>query len=376
MFDVPYDKLVVSVGCYNQTFHTKGVRENAFFLKDVADTRRIRKRILECYEIAALPTTSDHLKRQLLHFAVVGGGPTGMEFSAELNDLVHEDLLKLYPDLAEFAKITVYDVAPKVLSMFDESLSKYAMETFNRHHIDIKTEHHVEELKRELPNTEGQEVDNVADSGSCFTLRTKEDGDIGVGMCVWTTGNMMNPFVQKVLEKCYEFPNASATVEGVNHGRLKQSLEHGEWMMKKDSRTGAILVDDHLRVQLHAPLPESKESENPPEPEAKAFMKDVFAIGDNAMLESGILPATAQNANQQALWLGKRLNRDDLETKTYSFKNMGIMAYLGDAKGLLQTGHHHRITGRSAWLIWRGAYVTMSVSWRNKILIPIYWLVF
>lgn len=43
-----YDKLVVSVGCYSQTFGIEGVRENALFLKDVGDARKIRKRILEC----------------------------------------------------------------------------------------------------------------------------------------------------------------------------------------------------------------------------------------------------------------------------------------------------------------------------------------
>lgn len=48
LFDITYDKLVVAVGCYSQTFGTKGVRENALFLKDVGDARRIRRRILEC----------------------------------------------------------------------------------------------------------------------------------------------------------------------------------------------------------------------------------------------------------------------------------------------------------------------------------------
>ena len=48
MFDVHYDKLVIAVGCYSQTFGTKGVKENAFFLKDVADARKIRTRVLEC----------------------------------------------------------------------------------------------------------------------------------------------------------------------------------------------------------------------------------------------------------------------------------------------------------------------------------------
>lgn len=48
LFDLKYDKLVVAVGCYSQTFKTPGVRENAYFLKDVTDAIKIRQRILEC----------------------------------------------------------------------------------------------------------------------------------------------------------------------------------------------------------------------------------------------------------------------------------------------------------------------------------------
>lgn len=48
IFGIGYDKLVVAVGCYSQTFGTKGVKENALFLKDIGDARKIRKRILDC----------------------------------------------------------------------------------------------------------------------------------------------------------------------------------------------------------------------------------------------------------------------------------------------------------------------------------------
>lgn len=48
IFDLSYDKLVVSVGCYSQTFNTPGVKEHAYFLKDIGNSRGIRKRILEC----------------------------------------------------------------------------------------------------------------------------------------------------------------------------------------------------------------------------------------------------------------------------------------------------------------------------------------
>lgn len=48
LFDIKYDKLIISVGCYSQTFGTPGVRENALFLKDVGDARKIRNRLLAC----------------------------------------------------------------------------------------------------------------------------------------------------------------------------------------------------------------------------------------------------------------------------------------------------------------------------------------
>lgn len=82
LFDLKYDKLAIAVGCYAQTFNTKGVKENAYFLKDVGDARKIRNRVLSCFEAAAFPTTSEEMRNQLLNFAVVGGGPTGIEFSA------------------------------------------------------------------------------------------------------------------------------------------------------------------------------------------------------------------------------------------------------------------------------------------------------
>ena len=75
-----------------------------------------------------------------------------------MHDIIHEDLAKLYPELVDFAKITVYDVAEKVLPMFDQKLADYAMSTFRREGIDIKTSHHVEELRKGAPGESAQYV--------------------------------------------------------------------------------------------------------------------------------------------------------------------------------------------------------------------------
>ena len=39
---------------------------------------------------------SESDRRRLLHFIIVGGGPTGVEFGAELYDFVREDVPRLF----------------------------------------------------------------------------------------------------------------------------------------------------------------------------------------------------------------------------------------------------------------------------------------
>jgi NADH dehydrogenase FAD-containing subunit len=103
--------------------------------------------------------------------------------SAELHDIIHEDLSRIYPDLIPYHKISVYDVAPKVLPMFDEKLAKYATDTFHREGIAIKTNHHVESLQVGSPNSRKNKGE---DDHACFTLKVKEEGELGVGMVVWS----------------------------------------------------------------------------------------------------------------------------------------------------------------------------------------------
>lgn len=53
---------------------------------------------------------------------ISGGGPTGVEFAAELHDLLHAEVAQHYPSLARLARIMLYDVAPNILGSFDRSL--------------------------------------------------------------------------------------------------------------------------------------------------------------------------------------------------------------------------------------------------------------
>ena len=83
-FDMKYDILVVSIGSENNTFNIPGVQEHAHFLKEILDARRIRSAISDAFESAMTPTQTIEERKRLLHFVVVGGGPTGVEFAAEV----------------------------------------------------------------------------------------------------------------------------------------------------------------------------------------------------------------------------------------------------------------------------------------------------
>lgn len=54
--------------------------------QEIADARLVRNRILSNFELATQVSTSAEERKRLLHFVVVGGGPTGVEFSAEFYD--------------------------------------------------------------------------------------------------------------------------------------------------------------------------------------------------------------------------------------------------------------------------------------------------
>lgn len=103
-------------------------------------------------------------------------------------------------------------------------------------------------------------------------------------------------------------------------------------------------------------------------------------------------------ANQKAKYLVKKLNKivkDQKHTKPFEFHNQGSLAYIGNwlvLRHLIYSvhdsmGRHRRAiydrsnaesiqtkeSGRFAWLLWRSAYFTMTLSLRNKILVPTYW---
>ncbi|KAI9492404.1 FAD/NAD-P-binding domain-containing protein [Zychaea mexicana] len=317
-FSLTYDALVIAVGSYCNTFDIPGVKEHAYFLKDVNDARRIRKRIIECFEEASRPGLDEKRKNDLLHFVIVGGGPTGIEFSAELYDFISDDAIRTYPEgLVSRARMTLYDVAPQILGSFDSHLSEYTHEKFKRKDIQIKTRRFVDQVE-----------------GDHLVIRN--EGKVPYGLLVWATGLMPNPLVETLSDR-----------------------------VALDAQNQRMITDGKLQVLKKV---------------TNSMLQNVYALGDCAKIENNDLPATAQVAMQKASYLAKGISTTTAKTTpavtNFIFKNRGMMAYIGSSEALVDMSSVHeraKQSGHLAWYLWRSAYFGMTVSTRNKLLIACHW---
>lgn len=151
----------------------------------------------------------------------------------------------------------------------------------------------------------------------------------------------MNPFIQKALADIHTYPSASAQLS-----RPPPSDPSAiKWALKRHPKTGGLMVDDRFRVKIIPQSPPKSDNSATPSSKTEAIINDVFALGDVAVMEKSMLPATAQVANQESKWLAKRLNKGDLESHTFTFKSLGIMTYIGSMRAIMQTGGANEIKG-------------------------------
>src|SRR5690606_23402543 len=111
-----YDHVFIGVGAISNTFGIPGVEQYCHFLKEIQDARNIRHEVIQCFERASKPNRPIEDFDWLLRFVIVGGGPTGVEFAAELHDFIEQDLSKWFPDLIPYVRITLLEASESILT--------------------------------------------------------------------------------------------------------------------------------------------------------------------------------------------------------------------------------------------------------------------
>jgi len=135
---LPYDYLVLALGSEANYFGVPGAAEHAFPLRWMDDAVPLRHHVLTCFEAAAA-TTDPERRRRLLTFAVVGGGPTGVEYAGALSELVYGPLLRDFPRIApEEVRIELLEASDTLLRGMPPKLARYAQNRLGRRRVNVR----------------------------------------------------------------------------------------------------------------------------------------------------------------------------------------------------------------------------------------------
>ncbi|KAI9458282.1 mitochondrial NADH dehydrogenase [Russula earlei] len=407
---VPYDKLVIAVGSVSSTHGVTGL-EHCFQLKTVGDAQAIRRRVIDNFEIASLPSTSEEERKRLLSFVICGGGPTGVETAAEIYDLCQEDIINYFPKLLrKEVSIHVIQSREHILNTYSEAISKFAEEKFRREGVELITTARVGEVR----------PDRVI-----FTTKVPDTGKIvehtiPTNFVLWSTGISMNPFTARVSsllpnqvhKKAIEV-DAHLRVKGAPQGDIYAigdcatietslvshllelveeadrnkdgNIDFDEWqiMVKRIKKTLPMAATHLEKVRTLFDLYDS-DSDN------KLTLNELAVLLQEIGNKITALPATAQVAAQQGKYLGHKLHllaakrntllsnelpadADEAVTGPFNYRHLGSLAYIGNA-AVFDLGRLSFMGGLVAMYAWRSIYWSEQVSMRTRALLMTDWV--
>jgi NADH:ubiquinone reductase (H+-translocating) len=132
-----YDYLVIASGSVTDYFNNEDARQRSTGLKDLSEALSLRSRLLGSFERASLIDDAD-TRRRVLTFAVVGAGPTGVEYSGAVAELIKHVLPKDYRRI-DFAEVSVVliEAGDRILASFAPRLSRLATRSLQHKGVRI-----------------------------------------------------------------------------------------------------------------------------------------------------------------------------------------------------------------------------------------------
>src|SRR4051812_16874672 len=136
---IPYDYLLVASGATHAYFGHDEWERHAPGLKNLDDAFLIRRRILSAFERAEA-SGSESERNACLTFAVIGGGPTGVELAGTLAEIARHTLANEFRQIdSRRARVLLIEAGPRVLAALDETLSGKARAQLERLGVEVLT---------------------------------------------------------------------------------------------------------------------------------------------------------------------------------------------------------------------------------------------
>lgn len=323
---IHYDTLILAAGATHSYFGKDTWAENAPGLKTLDDATAIRRKILLAFEAAELVKT-DEERTALLTFAIVGGGPTGVELAGAIGELSRQTLKHDFRNFdPSTTRVLLIEAGPRILGTYSESLSPKAEKSLRKIGVEVMTGAMVTDVT--------EDGITVKHPGSPDSPESQEH--IAAKTVLWAAGVKASPLGRML-------------AESAGAGPITPELQL--------DRAGRVPVNADLTVPGHP---------------------EIFVLGDlSSFSHQGDAPlrGTADVAAAEGKYVGKVISRKlkgQAAPKPFKFRDLGKLAVIGRSAAVADL-KFARFGGYLAWQAWLFIHVLKLVGYQNRATVLVQW---
>jgi NADH dehydrogenase len=310
--DVPYDDLIVAVGMRQSYFGHDEFAAHAPGMKTLEDALEIRRRLYRAFEMAESAADAEE-RRQWLTFALVGGGPTGVELAGQIREIAGHTLKREFRTIDPLqARVLLFEGSGTVLGSFGEPLAGRAARALR----DLGVELHLGTRVTGL-DAEGLTVRDAEGTTARFPART----------ILWTAG--------------VEAPPLAAA--------LAQAAGAAQ------DRAGRIAVEPDLTLPGHP---------------------EIRVVGDVMALDRlpGLAEVAMQSGAYAGRAVRARARGRAKAPRPFRYVDLGSAAYICRGRAVVKAGRWH-LSGLLGWLAWLFIHIAFLTGFRSRVGAVLSWFV-
>ena len=310
--ELPYDDLIVGVGMRQSYFGHDEFAAHAPGMKTLDDALDIRRRIYRAFEMAET-AANDRERQQWLTFALVGGGPTGVELAGQIREIAGHTLDREFQKIdSANARVLLFEGSDAVLGAFGPPLAHRAARTLQGLGVEL----HLGTMVTDI-DAQGLTVQDHEGATTRFDART----------VLWTAGVEAPPIAA-----------ALARATGA-----------------KQDRAGRILVEPDLTIPGHP---------------------EIRVTGDLMSLNrlQGLAEVAMQSGAYAGRTVRHQVEGRTKEPKPFKYLDLGSAAYIARFRAVVKAGPLH-LSGFTGWLAWLFIHLAFLTGFRSRLGAVLSWSV-
>ncbi len=329
--ELHYDYLVIALGNETNFLGMPGLQEHAMPFRTLSDAVRLRNHVIHTLEEADFEPDVE-LRRKLLTFVAAGGGFSGVEVIAELNDFVRA-VARNYPHIPkEEIRCVLVHAGKRILPEMTEGLGLFAEKVLRKRGVEILLEEKLEACTSEKAKLK---------SGKELPTKT-----------IVSTVPAALPQVLKDLD----VPREGKALAVNTHLELK-GYEGEVWCLADCAAIRTVAGQkeaDLIRKQIEEGKTQPKEGQD--------------------RISRTMAPPTAQHAIREAKTAAHNITAviRNTERTQFAFEGLGKLGSLGHRSAVADIFGIH-VSGFFAWCLWRAIYLMKMPGWNRRFHVAVDW---